>query len=167
MEVQISVREDKAELFLQIIREFKDDMVEKFKILDTQYVSDEEQKDIENILSSMSPEDKEIASTKIVNINIWMIKTIKITYLKKASKFLLKNSNTITESEVDDLVVLAIKKKIYNLDVTLDIKDLKHNLRGKSRIRKGKIRIVFELIDDEVVVETIVEDIDFRGNIYS
>ncbi len=70
MEVQISVREDKAELFLQIIREFKDDMVEKFKILDTQYVSDEEQKDIENILSSMSPEDKEIASTKIVNINI-------------------------------------------------------------------------------------------------
>ncbi len=96
-----------------------------------------------------------------------MIKTIKITYLKKASKFLLKNSNTITESEVDDLVVLAIKKKIYNLDVTLDIKDLKHNLRGKSRIRKGKIRIVFELIDDEVVVETIVEDIDFRGNIYS
>ena len=70
MEVQISVREDKVELFLSIIREFKDNMVEKFKILDNHYLRDEEQKDIENILSSMNLEDKEIASTKIVNINI-------------------------------------------------------------------------------------------------
>jgi len=96
-----------------------------------------------------------------------MGKNIKITYLKRASKFLLKNSNLITESEVDNLMILAIKKKVYNLDVNLDIKDLKNNLKGKSRIRKGKIRIIFELLNGNIIIETIVEDIDFRGNIYN
>ena len=95
-----------------------------------------------------------------------MIKNVKITYLKKAIKFLQKNTNTISEIEVDNLVILVIKKKIYNLDVSIDIKDLKENLKGKSRIRKGKIRIIFELIEDELIIESIVEDIDFRGNIY-
>jgi hypothetical protein len=70
MEIQISVKEDKSELFLQIIKEFKDDMIEKFKILDNEYVSDAEQKDIENILASRSAEDKEIASSKMVTIEI-------------------------------------------------------------------------------------------------
>ena len=70
MEIQISVKEDKAELFLQIIKEFKDDMIEKFKVLDNNYVSDEEQKDIENILSSRSLEDKEIATSKMVTIQL-------------------------------------------------------------------------------------------------
>jgi len=70
MEIQISVKEDKAELFLQIIKEFKDDMIEKFKVLDNNYVSDEEQKDIENILASRSLEDKEIATSKMVTIQL-------------------------------------------------------------------------------------------------
>jgi len=70
MEIQISVKEDKSELFLQIIKEFKDDMIEKFKILDSEYVSDAEQKDIENILALRSTEDKEIASSKMVTIEI-------------------------------------------------------------------------------------------------
>ena len=70
MEIQISVKEDKSELFLQIIKEFKDDMIEKFKILDSEYVSDAEQKDIESILASRSAEDKEIASSKMVTIEI-------------------------------------------------------------------------------------------------
>ena len=95
-----------------------------------------------------------------------MTKQIKITYLKKAKKFLLKNSNTITEYDVDNLMILAIKKKIYNIDVNLDIKDLKENLKGKSKVKKGKIRIIFEIIDNEIIIETIIEDIDFRGNIY-
>jgi len=51
------------------IKEFKDDMIEKFKILDNEYVSDTEQKDIENILASRSSEDKEMSYSKIVSIN--------------------------------------------------------------------------------------------------
>ena len=70
MEVQISVREDKAELFLQILKEFKNDMVEKFKVIDTNFVSDEEQKDIEEILNLRTEEDKEIGTTKTLTIEI-------------------------------------------------------------------------------------------------
>ncbi len=70
MEVQISIKEDKAELFLQILKEFKNDMVEKFQIIDSKYVSEEEQKDIENILNSRTTEDKEVASSKIIKLDI-------------------------------------------------------------------------------------------------
>jgi len=95
-----------------------------------------------------------------------MKKQIKITYLKKAQKFLTKNTNIITESQVDELCILGIKKKLFNIESTIDIKDLKGSLRGKSRIRKGKIRIIFEIAEEEVIIESIIEDIDYRGSIY-
>jgi len=34
------------------------------------------------------------------------------------------------------------------------------------RIRKGNIRIIVTLEDDEIVIEAIITDIGFRGNIY-
>ena len=95
-----------------------------------------------------------------------MSKKIKITFLKKAKKFLDKNSNKIKESDVDGLIINTIKKKIYNIDVNIDFKELKGNLKNKIRIRKGNIRIIIEIIEDEIIIESIIEDIDFRGNIY-
>ena len=95
-----------------------------------------------------------------------MKKTLKITYLKKAVKFLSKNKDAITESDVDRLIVFAVKKIIYKKDINLDIKALRGSLKGKFRIRKGKIRIIFEIVEDEIILESIVADIDFRGNIY-
>jgi len=79
---------------------------------------------------------------------------------------LRKNQNLISEEELDNLMILAIKKRIFLKDINLNIKDLKGNLKGKSRVRKGKIRIIFEIINDEVFIESIIEDIDYRGNIY-
>ncbi len=58
MELQISIKDDKAELFLQILKEFKSDMIEKFTILESKYVSSEEQKDIEKILDSKTEKEK-------------------------------------------------------------------------------------------------------------
>jgi len=95
-----------------------------------------------------------------------MQRQIKITYLKKATKFLNKNSSTITEEEVDALMILAIKKRVFLQDVNLDIKALRGSYAGKDRVRKGKIRIIFEIVENSVVIESIVEDIDFRGNVY-
>ena len=95
-----------------------------------------------------------------------MPKQIKITYLKKAAKFLKKNQDSITEDTVDNLIILTIKKKVFALDVNIDVKELKGELKGKYRIRKGKIRIIIEIKQDEVIIQSIVEDIDFRGNIY-
>jgi len=96
-----------------------------------------------------------------------MQKQITITYLKKADKFLRKNKNTITEEIIDNLVILTIKKKIFDLDINIDVKNLKGALQGKYRIRKGKIRIIIEIDEDEVIIQSIVEDIGFRGDIYN
>jgi mRNA-degrading endonuclease RelE of RelBE toxin-antitoxin system len=95
-----------------------------------------------------------------------MNKNIKLTYLKKAQKFLQKNQNIITESDVDELIIKAIKKVIYSIDINLDLKYLKGEYRNKLRIRKGKIRIIFEIVEDEVIIESIIENIDFRGDVY-
>ena len=70
MQVQISIKEDKAELFLQILKEFKGSMVEKIKILDSDEVSDEENREIEECLSTRSAEDKEVSHSKIVTIEL-------------------------------------------------------------------------------------------------
>ncbi len=69
MELQLSIKDDKAKLFLQILEEFKDDMVKKIKILDIEYVSDEEQVDIEKILNSRTVEDKKVAFSKTISID--------------------------------------------------------------------------------------------------
>ena len=89
---------------------------------------------------------------------------LKLTYVKKAQKFIDKNSITI--EEIDKLVIKAVKKKIFNKNENIDIKDLKGILKGKIRIRKGKIRIIIEIKNSEIIIEAIIENIDFRGNIY-
>ncbi len=70
MELHISVRDDKAELFLQILKEFKKDMIETFQVLPSSYVSQEEQKEIEDILNSRTEEEREIAHSKLIQIDI-------------------------------------------------------------------------------------------------
>jgi hypothetical protein len=70
MQLQISVNDDKAELFLQILKEFKSDMVEKYHIVKSNCIDDKEQIDIENMLNNRTEEDKEIAFSKIVQISL-------------------------------------------------------------------------------------------------
>jgi ADP-dependent phosphofructokinase/glucokinase len=70
MQLQISVNDDKAELFLQILKEFKSDMVEKYHIIKSNYKDDNEQNEIEEMLNSRTKEDKEIAFSKIVKIDL-------------------------------------------------------------------------------------------------
>ncbi len=95
-----------------------------------------------------------------------MQREIKLTYLKKAIKFLAKNKSVLTEEQVDALVVKFIKKKIYGIDVNLDCKQMSGSIRDVYRIRKGNIRIIVRLKDEEVIIEAIVEAIGFRGDVY-
>ena len=90
---------------------------------------------------------------------------VKISYTKKVDKFLENNPNLITEEELDELLISAVKKifKIENANV--DLKMLKGSRTGYFRIRKGDIRIVFSLVKSEIL-QIIVNDIGFRGNIY-
>jgi len=95
-----------------------------------------------------------------------MKKEIKLSYLKKAIKFLNKNSSIITEDEVDDLVIKFIKKKFYNIDANIDYKQMKGAISNIYRIRKANIRIIVKVENSEIIIEAIIVDIGFRGGIY-
>lgn len=95
-----------------------------------------------------------------------MTKDIKLTYLKKPKKFLDNHKSTITEDEVDELILKFIKHKFYNIDTNIDYKQLKGISSTLYRLRKGNIRIIISIIDDQIIIEAIVEDIGFRGDIY-
>ena len=86
----------------------------------------------------------------------------KISYLKRAVKFLSKQPNT--KQSVQDEVVKLIKS-FNNEVVSIDFRALKGEWEGYHRIRKGKIRILVKMDFDNNLVN--VYDIDFRGNIYT
>ena len=77
-----------------------------------------------------------------------------------------KNSGVITENQVDELVIKFVKKHFYNIDINVDYKQLQGNLKDTFRIRKGNIRIILKVVDDEIIIEAIIEDIGFRGDVY-
>ena len=93
-----------------------------------------------------------------------MQKEIKLTYLKRAAKFL--NKNILTEAEVDEQIIKFVKKKFYNMDINIDFKQMKGGIDDIYRIRKGNIRILVKVVGSEIIIEAIVEDIGFRGDIY-
>ncbi len=95
-----------------------------------------------------------------------MKKDIKLTYLKKATKFLDKNRDTLTESQVDDLIIKFIKKKMYGIDTNIDYKQMSGTISNIYRIRKANIRIIVKLENNEIIIEAIITDIGFRGDVY-
>lgn len=95
-----------------------------------------------------------------------MKKELKLTYLKKSKKFLDKHNGTLTENEVDALVVKFIKNKFYNIEQNIDYKPLQGYMGDFYRIRKGNIRIIVQVLNNEIIIEAIIEDIGFRGDIY-
>ena len=95
-----------------------------------------------------------------------MKKELKLTYLKKAKKFLDKNKSVIDEKQVDELVIKFIKKHFFNYDENIDYKQLQGNLKDYYRIRKSNIRLIIRVIDDNIIIEAIIEDIGYRGDIY-
>uniref|UniRef100_UPI004048D33F hypothetical protein n=1 Tax=Aliarcobacter sp. TaxID=2321116 RepID=UPI004048D33F len=95
-----------------------------------------------------------------------MKRDIRLTYLKKAKKFLDKNNHHLNEEQVDELVLKFIKKHFYNFDENIDYKQLQGNLKDYFRIRKSNIRIIIRIVDDNIIIEAIIEDIGFSGDIY-
>lgn len=95
-----------------------------------------------------------------------MKKELKLTYLKKSKKFLDKHKDKLTEEEVDELVIKFVKSRFYNIELNIDFKYLHGYTQDYYRIRKGNIRIIVQVINDEIIIEAIIEDIGFRGDIY-
>jgi mRNA interferase RelE/StbE len=95
-----------------------------------------------------------------------MPKDIKLTYLKAATKFLDKNRNKLSEDQVDALIIKFIKKKFYNVDINIDYKQMQGNLKNIYRIRKADIRVIVKIVDNAIIIEAIIQDIGYRGDIY-
>lgn len=95
-----------------------------------------------------------------------MNKKLTLTYLKKSKKFLDKHSDKLTEDEVDELVIKFVKSRFFNIEQNVDYRSLQGYDGNYYRIRKGNIRIILQVVDDEVIIEAIIEDIGFRGDIY-
>jgi mRNA interferase RelE/StbE len=90
---------------------------------------------------------------------------LEISYSKKSDKFIIKNKN-VAKNKITQLVANAVKKIILKQDINIDLKKLQGNLKNYYRIRHGKIRILFEITNQQVIIQILVYDIDFRGNIY-
>ncbi|MGD1908518.1 MAG: type II toxin-antitoxin system RelE/ParE family toxin [Leptolyngbyaceae cyanobacterium] len=91
---------------------------------------------------------------------------MRVKLSKSADKFLKKLDGNVQRSIVARIGILRTcleEQKIYPPD-ELDIKKLKGNLLGFSRIRVGKIRIIFEIRRE--TSELFIYDINYRGNIY-
>lgn len=92
---------------------------------------------------------------------------LEIQYLKKADKFFSKKSHILSKEKTKDLIIKSVKKIILKEDINIDVKQLKGDFQKYYRIRFGKLRILFELENNEIKIITIVTDIDFRGDIYN
>ena len=94
-----------------------------------------------------------------------MNRNIDIKYTKKANKFLAKNSSIMTKNDVDVLIIKAIRKIFANEDINIDLKSMS-TMDNYYRIRKGNIRIIFYIDENNELIVSVVETIGYRGDVY-
>jgi mRNA-degrading endonuclease RelE of RelBE toxin-antitoxin system len=91
---------------------------------------------------------------------------MQIKLSKSADKFLKKVDSSSRKAVVAKIGILKTcleTQKVYPPE-ELDIKKLKGTLAGFSRIRVGKIRVIFQIRKE--TGEIFIYDINYRGNIY-
>lgn len=84
----------------------------------------------------------------------------RIEYSRDSDKF-------IEEHNIQPVVREELKKfllKIKGVSINIDLKKLEGDWAGYYRIRKGKMRIIFEVNKKEKSL--YVEKVDFRGDVY-
>lgn len=90
---------------------------------------------------------------------------IAIDYSRASLKFLKTKAKEIDFTDVEALLVSALKVLLRKEEQTIDIKKLKGHFQGYYRVRKGKIRIIFSFKQDQQIYVQ-VHAIDYRGNVY-
>lgn len=77
------------------------------------------------------------------------------------------SDNFIGKHKIQDVVREELKKfllKMTGESINIDLKKLEGDWDGYYRIRKGKLRIIFEI--DRKKNLLFVEQVDFRGSVY-
>jgi mRNA interferase RelE/StbE len=84
----------------------------------------------------------------------------RIDYSRNADKFIQKHNVRIkVRNEIKKFLI-----KMKGKNVNIDLSKLSGEWQGYYRIRKGKLRIIFEVSKSARVL--FVEKIDFRGDVY-
>lgn len=86
--------------------------------------------------------------------------TWRIEYSKDANKFVQKNKLHADVSEELKKFLLRLK----GVDVNINLKKLVGDWEGYYRLRKGDIRIIFEI--NKLEKSLYVEKVDLRGRVY-
>lgn len=86
--------------------------------------------------------------------------TWKIEYSKDVNKFVQKNNLQAEVSEELKKFLLRLK----GVDVNINLKKLVGDWEGYYRLRKGDIRIIFEI--NKLEKSLHVEKVDLRGRVY-
>ncbi|MFP4135111.1 MAG: type II toxin-antitoxin system RelE family toxin [Halothece sp.] len=91
---------------------------------------------------------------------------MKVEISKSANKFLEKLESSSREAVLEKIGFLkeSLEKQEVYPPEELDIKKLKGRLKGFSRIRVGKLRIIFQTQRDANRI--IIYEINFRGSVY-
>ena len=84
----------------------------------------------------------------------------RIDYSRDVQRFI--NEHNIHKEVKDEITKFLMKMKGENINV--DIKKLYGKWQGYYRLRRGKIRIIFEVNKSEKVL--YIEKVDFRGDVY-
>lgn len=84
----------------------------------------------------------------------------KLDYSRDAEKFIRKQNIRLEVKEELKKFLMKVKGE----DVNIDLKKLGGSWAGYYRLRRGKLRIIFEVNKIERVL--FVEKIDFRGDVY-
>lgn len=95
-------------------------------------------------------------------------KLLQIQFERKADKFFSKGTSgkgNISKDEVSGLIIKTVRK-LSGQNENVDVKRLKGEYKGYLRIRKGDLRIVLKITEDESLIIVTVSNIDFRGNVY-
>jgi mRNA interferase RelE/StbE len=85
-----------------------------------------------------------------------------VSLSNNAQKFL--RANNISKENILGLIQKTVREFKGEV-VNIDIKKLKGGWTGFYRIRKGKLRIIVEFDFDNF--RALIEEIDWRGNVYN
>jgi len=70
MQLILEIEESEKDIVLNIISNLKEGLIKKLKVLESPYVNAKEQKDIEDILNARTDDEKDIAYSKTISIDI-------------------------------------------------------------------------------------------------
>ena len=154
MKIEIDDEIKLRNIIKDAVRDVLEEEVGRLRLLIMPYVSDEEQKEIEESYGEPSG----VVSRTLI-LKEWLVWKIEIS--NQTDKF-------IKRENIDDNELLSLIQKFINYlkgeDENINIKKLKGKWLGFYRIRFGRVRIILKVNFKCKVI--FIDRMDYRGDVY-